>query len=86
MAGRLRQVKFYLNERQYEKLKRIAEQQGLTIPSFVKSIILELLGEVKYGDVITRLKQLEAKYEQLAHEIGRIEKELALLMKRGSKN
>ena len=80
--GKLKQVKFYLTEEQYEKLRKLAEQQGLTAPALVKSIILEFLGEVEYGDIISRIKELEKKYEQLAKEVGRIEKDLALLMKK----
>ena len=82
LISKLKQVKFYLNRKQYEKLRELAEQQGLSVPSLVKSMVLELLGEVEYGDIITRLRRLEARYEQLAREIGRIEKELALIAKR----
>ena len=84
--SRLKQVKFYLSEKQYEKLRRIAEQQGLSVPALVKSIILEYLGEAEYGDLVSRVKELERKYEQLAREVGRIERDLALLAKRCSKS
>jgi len=47
---------------------------------------VELLGEIEYGDIITRVKELEKKYEQLAREVGRIEKDLALLARRCSKS
>jgi len=86
MASKLKQVKFYLNKEQYEKLEEIAEQQGLSVPALVKSMVLELLGEIEYGDLITRVKELEKKYEQLAREVGRIEKDLALLARRCSKS
>ena len=84
--GRLRQVKFYLGEEQYEKLRKIAEQQGLSVSALVKSVILEYLGEVEYGDLARRVMELERKYEQLAREVGRIERDLALLAKRCSKH
>jgi len=83
---KLKQVKFYLSEEQYEKLRRVAEQQGLSVPALVKSIILEYLGEAEYGDLVSRVKELERKYEQLAREVGRIERDLALLAKRCSKS
>jgi predicted DNA-binding ribbon-helix-helix protein len=83
---RLKQVKFYLGEEQYEKLREIAEKQGLSVPALVKSIVLEYLGEAEYGDLVSRIKELERKYEQLAREVGRIEKDLALLVKRCSKS
>ncbi|MEM4971030.1 MAG: hypothetical protein QXE01_07255 [Sulfolobales archaeon] len=81
MSG-LKQVKFYLSVEQYEKLKKLAEHQGLSAPALVKKIVLEYLGEVEYGDLVSRIKNLEEKYEQLAKEVGRIEKDLALLVKR----
>lgn len=84
--GKLKQVKFYLSEDHYEKLRKIAEQQGLSVPALVKQIVLEYLGEAEYGDLVYRIKELEKKYEQLAREVGRIEKDLALLMKRCSKS
>jgi len=83
---KLKQVKFYLSEEQYEKLRRVAEQQGLSVPALVKSIILEYLGEAEYGDLVSCVKELERKYEQLAREVGRIERDLALLAKRCSKS
>ncbi len=71
--ARLKQVKFYLGEEQYEKLRKIAEQQGLSVPALVKSIVLEYLGEAEYGDLVHRIEELERKYEQLAREVGRID-------------
>ena len=32
-----RQVKFRVNEAEYEKLSYLAEQQGMSVPNFVKS-------------------------------------------------
>ncbi len=84
--SRLKQVKFYLSEEQYGKLRKIAEQQGLSVPALVKRLVLEFIGEAEYGDLITRIKELEKKYEQLAREVGRIEKDLVLLAKRCSKS
>ncbi len=86
MVGRLKQVKFYLSEEQYGKLRRIAEEQGLSVPALVKSLVLEFIGEAEYGDLVTRIRDLEEKYEQLAREVGRIEKDLVLLAKRRSKS
>jgi len=85
-VSRLKQVKFYLSEEQYGKLRKIAEQQGLSVPALVKRLVLEFIGEAEYGDLITRIKELEKKYEQLAREVGRIEKDLVLLAKRCSKS
>ena len=80
--ARSKQVKFYLEGEHYEKLRRMAEQQGLSVPALVKSLVLEYIGVVEYGDLVARVRELERKYEQLAREVGRIEKDLALLAKR----
>jgi len=85
LIGRLKQVKIYLDDTQYEKLRKIAEQQGLSAPALVKSLVLEFLGEVEYGDLVTRIKDLEKKYAQLSQEIRRIERDLILLAKRCSR-
>ena len=80
-----KQVKFYLESELYEKLKKLAEEQGISVPRLVKSLVLEYLGETGDGNLARRLKELEEKYEQLARELGRVEKDIALLMKRCSK-
>ena len=85
MSSKLKQVKFYLSMEQYEKLRRMAGEQGLSVPALVKSIVLELLGEAEYGDLISRIRELERKYEQITREIGRIEKDLAFIMRRSVK-
>ena len=77
--SRLKQVKFYLATEQYEKLKEIADQQGLSVPALVKGVVLGQLGEAEYGDLVSRVRELERKYEQLAKEVGRMERDLALL-------
>lgn len=81
-SSKWKQVKIYLTVDQYGKLKSLAEQQGLTVPSLVKSVVLEFLGESEDGDIVSRLRFLEARYEQLASEVGRIEKDLVLLKRR----
>ncbi|MCD6300644.1 MAG: ribbon-helix-helix protein, CopG family [Staphylothermus sp.] len=80
-----KQVKFYLEPELYAKLKRLAEEQGVSVPQLVKSLVLEYLGEIGDGDIASKVRELEEKYEQLAKELGRMEKDLALLMKRCSK-
>ena len=80
-----KQVKFYIEPELYEKLRRLAEEQGISVPQLVRGLVLEYLGEAGEGDLARRLRELEEKYEQLARELGRMEKDLALLMKRCSK-
>lgn len=89
MASRSKQVKIYLSEEQYEMLRKLAEEQGVSVPALVKSLVLGFLGEAgppKCSDIVSRIEELEKKYEQLAKEVGRIEVDLALLMKRRSRN
>jgi len=78
-------VKFYLEPELYERLRRLAEEQGVSVPQLVRSLVLEYLGEAGEGNLARRLRELEEKYEQLARELGRVEKDLALFMKRCSK-
>lgn len=77
-----KQVKFYLDQELYDRLRRLAEEQGSTVPQLVRSLVLDYLGEAGEGNMVSRLRELEEKYEQLAKELGRVEKDLALLIKR----
>jgi len=78
-------VKFYLEPELYERLRRLAEEEGVSVPRLVRGLVLEYLGEAGEGNLARRLRELEEKYEQIARELGRVEKDLALLMKRCSK-
>ena len=77
-----KQVKFYLEQELYDRLRKLAEEQSITVPQLVRGLVLEYLGEARDGNLASRVKELEEKYEQLAKELGRVEKDLALLMKR----
>ncbi len=77
-----KQVKFYLEQELYDRLRKLADEQGITVPQLVRSLVLEYLGEARDGNLASRVIELEEKYEQLAKELGRVEKDLALLMKR----
>jgi hypothetical protein len=74
----LRQVKFYIDEEHYEKLKKLAEEQRLSVPAYVKNLVLRALGELEPG-LEEKVKYLMQREEQLGKEIGRIGVELALL-------
>lgn len=76
------QVKFYLSPEQYEKLKANAAEQGLTIPAVVKRLTLEYLGETNGGGFLARYKELESKQKQLATEMGRLERDHAIISKK----
>ncbi|MFZ8849149.1 MAG: ribbon-helix-helix domain-containing protein [Thermoproteota archaeon] len=41
----MKQVKFYIDEERYEKLKKLADEQGLSVPFCVKNLVLRVLGE-----------------------------------------
>lgn len=77
----MKQVKFYIDEERYEKLKRLAEEQGLSVSAYVKNLVLKALGELEPG-VEETVKYLEERMEQLGKEVGRIGIDLARVIKR----
>jgi len=86
---RYRQVKFYLDESEYDRLKSLADELGESPASLAKKIVLEYLGLSESASLLKRVCDLEEKYERLVRELGRVEREVAYLMrvvksKRGS--
>jgi len=77
----VKQVKFYVDEERYEKLKRLAEEQGLSVSAYVKNLVLKALGELE-PDVEETVRYLEERMEQLGKEVGRIGIDLARVIKR----
>ncbi len=77
-----KQVKFYIEPELYEKLVRIAKEQGVSVPALVRSLVLDFLGDARDGNLASRVSELEVKYEQLAKELGRVERDLAMIIKR----
>ncbi|ABL78360.1 hypothetical protein [Thermofilum pendens] len=86
---RYRQVKFNLKEEEYAKLESLAKEIGTTPAALAKKIVLEHLGLDESVTLIERVRTLEERYERMAKELGRIEKDLAYVIrviraKRGS--
>lgn len=77
-----KQVKFYINSELYEKLKKIADEQGISVPTLVKTLVLRYLGEVSEPSIDDKIKYLMQRVEQLTKEVGRMGVELALLERR----
>jgi len=77
----LRQVKFYIDEEHYEELKKLAQEQGLTVPGYVKRLVLKHLGEME-GGIEENVKYLLQRQEQMRKELGRIGFDLIRLQKR----
>jgi len=77
----MKQVKFYIDEERYEKLRKLAEEQGLSVPAYVKNLVLKVLGELEPG-IEETVKYLEERTEQLGKEVGRIGIDLARVIKR----
>jgi len=77
----MKQVKFYIDEERYEKLRKLAEEQGLSVPAYVKNLVLKALGELEPG-IEETVKYLEERTEQLGKEVGRIGIDLARVIKR----
>jgi len=76
-----KQVKFYIDEDRYEKLRKLAEEQGLSVPAYVRNLVLRVLEELEPG-FEEKVKYLIQREEQLRKEVGRIEMDLVDLMKR----
>ena len=77
----MRQVKFYIDEEHYEELKKLAQEQGLTVPAYVKRLVLKQLGEME-GGIEENIKYLLQRHEQMKKELGRIGLDLIKLQKR----
>jgi hypothetical protein len=77
----MKQVKFYIDEERYEKLRKLADEQGLSVPAYVKNLVLKVLGELEPG-IEETVKYLEERAEQLGKEVGRIGIDLARVIKR----
>jgi len=77
----MKQVKFYIDEEHYEKLRKLAEEQGLSVPAYVKNLVLKVLGTLEPG-IEETVKYLEERTEQLGKEVGRIGIDLARVIKR----
>ena len=76
------QVKFYLTQEQYEKLRVIATEQGLSVPAVAKRLALEYLGEIDGKNILIQYKELGAKQRQIATELGRLERDNAIMAKK----
>ena len=76
-----RQIKFYLEPELYERLQKLAQEQGMSAPALVKRVIVGYLGEVGEGDLASRVADLEKKYEQVARELGRFQMDFIRFVK-----
>ena len=77
----MRQVKFYIDEEHYEELKKLAQEQGLTVPGYVKRLVLKHLGKME-GGIEENVEYLLQRQEQMKRELGRIGLDLIKLQKR----
>ncbi len=77
----MRQIKFYLKEEEYRALSKLAEEAGVTVPSLAKKIVLSHIGLDESLPLHERVKILEDRLEKLSQEVGRIEKDLAYLIR-----
>ena len=76
------QIKFYFTQKHYAKLKEMAHDQGLSIPAVSKRLTLEYIGEPGSKSLLVRYKELEARESQLATEVGRLERDYAIMSKK----
>lgn len=71
-----KQLKFYLDQKQYEKLTALAKEKDLTLASMAKTLTLEGMGEQTEVHS-NKIEQLEKRINQLASEVGRLGKDVA---------
>ena len=70
MSGeRVKQVKFYLEEEYYEMLRRRAEEQGVSMSSIIREMVIKAL--TQRADV-ERLERLEREVKKLKEEYKRL--------------
>jgi len=80
-AYRYRQVKFTLKEEEYARLESLAKELGMTPTALAKRMVLEELGLTEGASIVEKVRELEEKYERIAKEVGRIEMDLAYVMR-----
>jgi len=78
---RYRQVKFNLKEEEYARLESLARELGMTPTALAKEIVLEYLGLDETVSLAEKVRELDKKYERMARELRRIEKDLAYIMR-----
>ena len=66
---RVKQVKFYLEEEYYELLRKRAEQEGVSLSSLVRDIVIKAL--MQRTDV-ERFERLEREVKKLKEEYKRL--------------
>ena len=77
----LKQVKFYIDEESYERLRRVAKERGVTVSELVESIVHQFLGDTA-PSIDESIRFLMRREDQLTREVGRIGIELSLLSKK----
>ena len=80
-SSKKKQIKFYLEPELYERLRKLASEQGISVPALVKRLVLQYLGEAGEGELALRVADLERKYEQIAHELGRFQMDFIRFVK-----
>ena len=68
-GGKVKQVKFYLEEEYYEMLRRRAEQEGVSISSLVRDMVIKAL---THRTDIERLERLEREVKKLKEEYKKL--------------
>ena len=69
MGERVKQIKFYLEEEYYDQLRRRAEQEGVSISSLVRDMVIKALTQ---RTDVERLERLEREVKKLKEEYKRL--------------
>lgn len=79
---RIKQLKFYLTNEDYEKLFTLADQQNQSPTALAKRLVLQYLGILKDQNIAVQVKEQNQRSEQLQSELARLEKDYAMLLQR----
>ena len=69
MGERVKQIKFYLEEEYYELLRKRAEQEGVSISSLVRDMVIKALTQ---RTDVERLERLEKEVKKLKEEYKKL--------------
>ena len=72
----MRQVKFYLEDEYYQTLRQKAEEQGVSISSLVRELVLKELGLLNENSIEKRINELENDMEKMKEQHNKIIKTL----------
>ena len=68
----VKQVKFYLEDEYYQVLKQKAEEQGVSVSSLVREIVLKELELLEENSLDKRISELENELKEVNEKLQKI--------------